>query len=187
MLSPVWGGGLKVAAGVQVWRKSKRVAEDASAGKGIAPAAGAYAKRNRSALDDITNSYMLIPEQPERMVTRSSLRAAQTQVFCMHAFSCLCCLRLACARPRLAADADVVFFLIQQACHGVLMGAAQEASSSQRWAAPREVSNAMVLSPAGGSAVGMSERLLDRLGAFFLTTPYHPIEVLAGLVRSCCV
>jgi len=65
---------------VQVWRKSKRVAEDASVGKCVAPSAGAYSKRNRSALDDITNSYMLLPDQPERMVTRSSLRAAQSQV-----------------------------------------------------------------------------------------------------------
>mmetsp|Transcript_93412 Transcript_93412/g.136455 ORF Transcript_93412/g.136455 Transcript_93412/m.136455 type:complete len:418 (-) Transcript_93412:551-1804(-) len=114
----------------EVWRKSKRVAEDASVGKGVAPSAGAYSKRNRSALDDITNSYMLLPDQPERMVTRSSLRAAQSQ-----------------------------------ACHGVSMGEAHEASSSQRWAAPREGSNAMALSPAGGSVVGVPERLLDRRGA----------------------
>ena len=64
---------------VQVWRKSKRVAEDASGSKGSAVVPGAYSKRNRSALDDITNEYILIPEQQDRMVTRSSLRAAQAQ------------------------------------------------------------------------------------------------------------
>ena len=39
-----------------------------------------------------------------------------------------------------------------------------EGSSTQRWAAPRETSSAMVLSPAGESVVGNSERLSVRPG-----------------------
>lgn len=66
---------------VQVWRKSKRVAEDASGGKGAISASGsAYSKRNRSALDDITNNYVLVADLPDRIGTRSAVRAAQAQV-----------------------------------------------------------------------------------------------------------
>jgi hypothetical protein len=68
---------------LQAWRKSKRSAEDSSGRAGTAPAAGgAFAKRSRDrqVLDDITNSCMLLSDPPDRVVTRSSLRAAQAQV-----------------------------------------------------------------------------------------------------------
>jgi hypothetical protein len=57
------------------------LAEDAATGKGSgAPATAAYSKRNRSALDDITNNYIFLADMQDRMVTRASLRAAQAQV-----------------------------------------------------------------------------------------------------------
>ena len=195
----------------QVWRKSKRVADDASGSKGSALASGAYSKRNRSALDDITNEYILLPEQPDRMVTRSSLRAAQAQAAQVVPPLSLCpC--VPCRRPEAASSHA---WRAQAACQGVpaawkcpqpagdfsdrSRGVAEQhlaahsqqtvgpptprrlkkmeiesratapavhvESWSQRWAAPRDTSIAMVLSPAEGSVGGISQRLSDRLGA----------------------
>ena len=196
---------------MQVWRKSKRVAEDASGSKGSALASGAYSKRNRSALDDITNEYILLPEQPDRMVTRSSLRAAQAQA-AQVAPPLPPCPCVPCVAPR---QRPLTPCAVQAACQGVpgawkcpqtagdssdrsrgiaeqrLAAHSQQAvgpptprrlkkievesrasapavhveSWSQRWAAPRDTSNAMVLSPAEGSVGGISQRLSDRLGA----------------------
>ena len=146
---------------MQAWRKSKRAAEDSSGGRG-----GALSKRttrsDREVLEDITNDYMLLADRPDRVVTRSSLRAAQAQVG-PPAVLPLACMRVA------ACGTLNRSFQTQQSCHG--LPGAPGGEASQRWAAPRVPvvdKNAMVLSPAGTtpSMAGLSERLsaMDRPG-----------------------